>query len=52
MGINVFNCDKTIDNKKYMAYCELIDYLKGIHFIEHYLEIIKEYGVDNWADKR
>jgi hypothetical protein len=32
--------------------CELLDYLKGIHAIEHNLEMIKKYGVDNWADKR
>ncbi|MBI5680964.1 MAG: DUF3795 domain-containing protein [Methanobacterium sp.] len=32
--------------------CELLDYLKGIHSIEHNLKMIKEYGVENWADKR
>lgn len=32
--------------------CELLDYLKGIHPIEHNLKMIKEYGVENWADKR
>lgn len=32
--------------------CELLDYLKGIHSIEHNLEMIKEHGVEHWADKR
>lgn len=32
--------------------CDLLDYLKRIHPIEHNLKMIKEYGVDNWADKR
>ncbi|MGF7117523.1 DUF3795 domain-containing protein [Methanobacterium oryzae] len=32
--------------------CELLDYLKGIHSIEHNLEMIRKYGVNNWADKR
>lgn len=32
--------------------CELLDYLKEIHSIEHNLEMINEYGIDNWADKR
>lgn len=32
--------------------CKLLDHLKRIHPIEHNLEMIREYGVDNWADKR
>ncbi len=32
--------------------CELLDYLKGIHSIEHNLEMIREFGINNWADKR
>lgn len=32
--------------------CELLDYLKGIHSIEQNLEMIKEYGIDNWVGKR
>lgn len=41
-------CWQCVDFKE----CELLDYLKGIHSIEHNLEMIKKYGVDNWADKR
>lgn len=32
--------------------CELLDHLKGIHSIDHNLEMIKKYGVDDWVDKR
>ena len=32
--------------------CELLDYLKRIHSIEHNLEMIREFGINNWADKR
>ena len=32
--------------------CELLDNLKDIHSIEHNLEMIKENGIVNWADKR
>ena len=32
--------------------CELLEYLKEIHSIEHNLEMIRKYGIDSWADKR
>ena len=32
--------------------CELLEHLKGIHSIEHNLEMITKYGVDDWANKR
>ena len=32
--------------------CELLEYLKKIHPIEHNLEMIKKYGVDDWTSKR
>ena len=32
--------------------CELLEYLKKIHPIEYNLQMIKKYGVENWALKR
>lgn len=32
--------------------CKVLLDLKKIHSIEHNLEMIKNYGVDNWSDKR
>lgn len=33
-------------------HCKLLDYLKGVHSIEHNLEMIRKYGINNWIDKR
>jgi len=32
--------------------CELLEYLKKIHPIEHNLEMIRKYGVNDWSEKR